>query len=113
MFHAPALWRPELDYCSGIQAQSVFIRERAKIIQEGKRPPVSSEQCSGSGGGVERLCDLAARIPGRASTAVRQASPSALVPTWKPRPISHRSSRAHKDTKVQTRPAEEPGSAGC
>lgn len=38
MFHVPVLWRPALDYCAGIQPQSVFIRERAKIIQEGSSP---------------------------------------------------------------------------
>lgn len=30
--------RPQPDYCTGIQPQSVFIRERAKIIQEGSGP---------------------------------------------------------------------------
>ena len=38
MLHALVLWRPEPDYCAGIQPQSVFIRERAKIIQEGSGP---------------------------------------------------------------------------
>lgn len=38
MLHAPVLWRPDPDYCTGIQPQSVFIRERAKIIQEGSGP---------------------------------------------------------------------------
>lgn len=37
-YMALVLWRPEPDCCSGIQAQSVFIRERAKIIQEGSGP---------------------------------------------------------------------------
>ena len=51
MFHAPALWRPELDYCAGIQAQSVFIRERAKIIQEGSGPLIHlKRRMKGRGG---------------------------------------------------------------
>lgn len=37
-YMAPVIWRPEPDCCTGIQAQSVFIRERAKIIQEGSGP---------------------------------------------------------------------------
>lgn len=38
VLHAPVLWRPDPDYCTGIPPQSVFIRERAKIIQEGSGP---------------------------------------------------------------------------
>lgn len=33
-----ALRRPDPDYCTGIPAQSVFIRERAKIVREGSGP---------------------------------------------------------------------------
>lgn len=37
-YMALVLRRPEPDCCTGISAQSVFIRERAKIIQEGSGP---------------------------------------------------------------------------
>lgn len=53
MLHAPVLWRPELDYCSGIQAQSVFIRERAKIIQEGSGPLINLKHRMKRGGCCE------------------------------------------------------------
>lgn len=56
MLHAPVLWRPEPDYCAGIQPQSVFIRERAKIIQEGSGPLIHLKRrmkggAVGAGGG--------------------------------------------------------------
>lgn len=56
MLHAPVLWRPEPDYCAGIQPQSVFIRERAKIIQEGSGPLIHLKRRmkGGAVGGFER-----------------------------------------------------------
>lgn len=58
MLHAPVLWRPEPDYCTRIQPQSVFIRERAKIIQEGSGPLIHlKRRMTGGdfrGGGAER-----------------------------------------------------------
>lgn len=55
MLHAPVLWRPEPDYCSGIQAQSVFIKERAKIIQRGSGPLIHLKQQTKGGGCCESL----------------------------------------------------------
>lgn len=43
-YMALVLWRPDPDCCSGIKAQSVFIRERAKIIQEGSGPLIHLKQ---------------------------------------------------------------------
>jgi len=52
MPHAPLLWRPGPDYCAGIQPQSVFIRERAKIIQEGSGPLIHLKRRMKGGGAV-------------------------------------------------------------
>lgn len=56
MLHAPVLWRPEPDYCAGIQPQSVFIRERAKIIQEGSGPLIHLKWRMKRGGGWSGGC---------------------------------------------------------
>lgn len=52
LLHGPMRWRPESDYCAGIQAQSVFIGVRAKIIQEGSGPLIHfKRQMKGGAGG--------------------------------------------------------------
>lgn len=50
-----ALQRPDPDYCTGIPQQSVFIRERAKIVREGSGPLIHLKRQMKGGGGVQRV----------------------------------------------------------